>query len=162
MDADALLASLQRAVPGAQVERGPSIDAQATVFVAPADLPAVARALRDAPDLAFDFLAELTAVDYWPHAPRYELVYLLVSIANRQRLRMKVRLAPAGTLAGSAGRSAKLNTEPLELIVSIRKAEAEGLLTWNWIDTLAPALTEGKEIVPPGDTRAGACPAIVY
>ena len=37
-------------------------------------------------------LAELTAVDYWPREPRFELVYLLVSIAHRLRLRLKVRL----------------------------------------------------------------------
>ena len=92
MDSDALIASLQEAVPGAQIERAPSVDLQTTIFVAPADLTTVARALRDGPDLAFTLLAELTAVDYWPRAPRYELVYLLVSIAHRQRLRVRVRL----------------------------------------------------------------------
>ena len=93
MDSDALIASLQQAVPGARVERAPSVDAQPTIYVTREDLPAVARALRDTPDLAFGLLAELTAVDFWPRAPRYELVYLLVSIGNRQRLRMKVRLS---------------------------------------------------------------------
>jgi NADH-quinone oxidoreductase subunit C len=92
MDSDALIASLQQAVPGAQIERGPSVDAQTTLYVAREDVPAVARALRDAPDLAFDFLTELTAIDYWPREPRYEVVYLLVSIGHRQRLRVKVRL----------------------------------------------------------------------
>ena len=55
-------------------------------------MPALARALRDRPGLAFTLLAELTAVDFWPTEPRYELVYLLVSPTNRLRLRMKVRL----------------------------------------------------------------------
>jgi NADH-quinone oxidoreductase subunit C len=31
-------------------------------------------------------------VDYWPRAPRFELVCLLVSLAHRARLRVKVRL----------------------------------------------------------------------
>ncbi len=92
MDADGLIASLQQAVPDAQIERATSIDAQPTIVVAAGQLEPVARALRDVPDLAFAFLAELTAVDYWPREPRYEVVYLLVSIANRLRLRMKVRL----------------------------------------------------------------------
>jgi NADH-quinone oxidoreductase subunit C len=93
MDADALIAALQQAVPGAHLEPAPSIDLQTTMFVARDDLPAVARALLDLPELAYALLVELTAVDYWPREPRYEVVYLLVSIAHRRRLRLKVRLA---------------------------------------------------------------------
>jgi len=92
MDSDALIAALQLAVPGAHVERTPSIDLQTTVYVAGEQLEPVARALRDVPELGFALLIELTAVDYWPREPRYELVYLLVSIAHRHRLRMKVQL----------------------------------------------------------------------
>jgi len=92
MDADGLIASLQQAVPDVAIERATSMDAQPTFFVAPENLESVARALRDVPELSFAFLAELTAVDYWPREPRYEVVYILVSIANRLRLRMKVRL----------------------------------------------------------------------
>jgi NADH-quinone oxidoreductase subunit C len=93
MDADALVATLQAAVPEAQVERVPSLDLQTTVYASRDHLPALARALRDEPALGFDFLSELTAVDFWPKEPRYELVYVLVSLTNRMRLRMKVRLA---------------------------------------------------------------------
>ena len=92
MDADALVATLQEAVPGAQIEPAPSVDRHTTIHVSPDHLPALARALRDRPELAFTLLAELTAVDFWPKAPRFELVYILVSIAHRLRLRMKVRL----------------------------------------------------------------------
>jgi NADH-quinone oxidoreductase subunit C len=92
MDAAALIASLEQAAPGAQFESAPSIDLQPTVYVPRDALPAVARALHDRPELAFTFLAELTAVDFWPAEPRFEVVYILVSPANRQRLRMKVRL----------------------------------------------------------------------
>jgi NADH-quinone oxidoreductase subunit C len=52
----------------------------------------IARVLRDRPDFHFAFLAELTAVDFWQREPRFELVYILVSIEHRLRLRMKVRL----------------------------------------------------------------------
>jgi NADH-quinone oxidoreductase subunit C len=92
MDAAALVASLQHAVPGAQIESAPSVDPQTEVSVSRDALLPVARALRDTPELAFSFLAEITAVDFWPAEPRFELVYILVSIANRLRLRLKVRL----------------------------------------------------------------------
>ncbi len=95
MDHDAFLASLHQAIPDVQFESVPSVDLHTTVFVARDDVPGVARALRDHPDLAFAFLAELTATDYWPRDPRFELVYALVSIAHRRRMRMKVRLYAA-------------------------------------------------------------------
>jgi NADH-quinone oxidoreductase subunit C len=31
-------------------------------------------------------------VDVWPHEPRFELIYILVSLVHRRRLRMKVRV----------------------------------------------------------------------
>ena len=92
MDHDALVASLQQTIPGVAFEPAASIDRQATVYVPAADIHETARALRDHPDLAFAFLAELTAVDVWPREPRFEVVYLFVSLAHRQRLRLKVRL----------------------------------------------------------------------
>ena len=96
MDASALIAVLQDAVPGAQFEAAPSIDLQTTMYVTADALPAVAQALRDRGDLGFTLLAELTAVDLWPTEPRFELVYIVVSPANRLRLRLKVRLNAEG------------------------------------------------------------------
>jgi NADH-quinone oxidoreductase subunit C len=93
MDAETLVATLQAAVPGVQIESAPTIDLQTTIYASRDQVPALARALRDRPEFAFTFLAELTAVDFWPKEPRYEVVYVLVSMANRLRLRMKVRLA---------------------------------------------------------------------
>jgi NADH-quinone oxidoreductase subunit C len=92
MNHDALIASLAAAIPGMQLESAPSVDLHATVFVPRDEVPAVARALHDRPELAFAFLAELTAVDFWPREPRFELVYVLVSITHKRRLRLKVRL----------------------------------------------------------------------
>src|SRR5205823_11484278 len=37
-------------------------------------------------------LAELTAVDFWPREPRFELTYMLISLDHRQRIRLKVAL----------------------------------------------------------------------
>jgi NADH-quinone oxidoreductase subunit C len=92
MDNAALITLLQEAVPGAQLEDAPTIDLQPTIYASRDDVPALARALRDRPDLAFALLVELTAVDYWPREPRFELVYVFVSLEHRRRLRLKVRL----------------------------------------------------------------------
>jgi NADH-quinone oxidoreductase subunit C len=95
MDPTTIIASLQEAVPGARIDAAPSVDLQATIYVDRDDVPSITRALRDRPDLAFAFLAELTAVDIWPHEPRFELIYILVSLTHCRRLRMKVRLHDA-------------------------------------------------------------------
>ena len=92
MDAETLVATLQAAIPDAQIERAPSIDRQTAIYASRDAMPGLAQTLRDRPELAFDFLAELTAVDRWPTEPRFEVVYVLVSIANRLRLRIKLRL----------------------------------------------------------------------
>ena len=44
-------------------------------------------------DLAFTYLCDVTAVDWYPSEPRFEVVYHLLSMANKERLRFKVRLA---------------------------------------------------------------------
>jgi NADH-quinone oxidoreductase subunit C len=92
MDGSALLALLQQAAPGAALESAPSVDLNTTIYVSRDHVLDVARVLRDTPDLRFAFLAELTAVDVWPREPRFEVVYVLVSIEHRLRLRLKVRL----------------------------------------------------------------------
>jgi NADH-quinone oxidoreductase subunit C len=104
MNAPALLISLEQAVPGVVFEPAASVDLQTTVYVSSERVAEIAQALRDRPELRFAFLAELTAVDFWPREPRFELVYLLVSIEHRLRLRVKVRLPGAdphvGTVSG--------------------------------------------------------------
>src|SRR5262245_23605178 len=92
MDADAIIATLAQAVPGAAVEPAATVDRHATLYARRDDIPALAPALRDHPDLRFTVLAELTAIDFHPREPRFELVYVLVSIEHRRRLRLKVRL----------------------------------------------------------------------
>jgi len=39
-----------------------------------------------------DFLSDLTCADFYPRAPRFELVYHLLSIHQKERLRLKVKL----------------------------------------------------------------------
>jgi NADH-quinone oxidoreductase subunit C len=92
MDAPALAALLKDALPSAQIEAAPATDLQMNLIAGAADITAVLRQLRDRPELRFAFLSELTAVDYWPAEPRFELVYILVSIEHNRRVRVKVRL----------------------------------------------------------------------
>jgi NADH-quinone oxidoreductase subunit C len=97
MDSAAVIATLTPLVAGASFEVGKSID-MPTVYV-PADrLVETCRALRDAPSLRFTALIEVTAADYFPREPRYEVVYHLLSIPNRARLRVKVRVPGGGSL----------------------------------------------------------------
>lgn len=91
-DTSIVVSSLQQALPDVAIELVPSIDGHPTIYVPRDALIPVARALRDRDDLAFSLLVELTAVDFWPSEPRFEIVYMLVSIAHRRRLRMKIRL----------------------------------------------------------------------
>jgi len=49
------------------------------------------RALREDRALDYDFLSDITAVDYWKKKePRFEVVYQLISMARRRRLRVRV------------------------------------------------------------------------
>ncbi len=48
--------------------------------------------LKENPSCPMNFLADVTAVDWYPAEPRFELVYHLLSIPNKERLRLKVRV----------------------------------------------------------------------
>ena len=97
MDAAAIIDSLTPLVPGASYEAAASIDF-ATIYVTKEQLVATCLALREAPALRFNVLTEITAVDYLPRDPRFEVVYHLLSITHRRRLRLKVRVPIEGML----------------------------------------------------------------
>ena len=97
MTATEVIAALAPLVPGASFEEAPSVDF-ATIYV-PADrLVETCRALRDAETLRFTTIIEITAADYIPRQPRFEVVYHLLSIPRRKRLRLKVRVQDGSTL----------------------------------------------------------------
>jgi NADH-quinone oxidoreductase subunit C len=102
-DAPSLVEWLQGVLPGAQIEPAPTVDLHETIRIAGGNLHAVMEALRDRPEARFAFLAELTAIDLWPRAPRFDVLYLLVSLVHRRRLRVKV------ALAGDAARLATIS-----------------------------------------------------
>ncbi len=66
---------------------------QDTVVVVKSSILEVARFLKEDPNLRFNYLMDLTAVDYLNRRPRFEVVYHFFSVANRLRLRVK---APVG------------------------------------------------------------------
>jgi NADH-quinone oxidoreductase subunit C len=97
MDASAIIETLTPLVPGAAYEPAPSVDFT-TIYVPAAQLVESCRALRDTPALRFNVLLEVTAADYFPRDPRFEVVYHLLSTAGRRRLRLKVRVPDRGSV----------------------------------------------------------------
>jgi NADH-quinone oxidoreductase subunit C len=68
---------------------------ETTVLLSSGGLLRACRFLRDDPDLAFDLLGSVTAVDRLKlpeSSPRFEVVYHLYSLAHKRRLRLKVRV----------------------------------------------------------------------
>lgn len=63
---------------------------QHTITVNNSDLVDVLRELRDHPRTSFNQLVDVTAIDWLDkRTPRYEVVYFLYSIANKDRIRIK-------------------------------------------------------------------------
>ena len=97
MTASEIIATLAPLVPGASFEPVDRVD-NATLYV-PADrLVDTCRALHDADALRFTTIIEITAADYIPRQPRFEVVYHLLSITRRSHVRLKVRVADGATL----------------------------------------------------------------
>jgi NADH-quinone oxidoreductase subunit C len=64
-----------------------------TVRVKPDALVEMCTFLRDDPDCAFDFLSDISGVDYYPEEPRFGVNYHLTSTKFRRQLRLKVRVS---------------------------------------------------------------------
>lgn len=63
---------------------------QDTVIVSRSALVKLARFLKEEPELQYNYLMDLTAVDYFKRKPRFEVVYHFLSLKNRFRVRVKV------------------------------------------------------------------------
>jgi len=97
MDASSLVAVLRQAVPDAAIDAIDSGD-MPSIVVSREHLIAICGALRDHPMLQFNVLLEVTAADFLPRDPRFEVVYHLLSVPKRQRLRLKVRVGASGSV----------------------------------------------------------------
>ena len=80
-------ASLTDAIQGTALPQG-----DAVIFVAPDCLQKVAAFLKDDPSLKFDYLSDVSGVDYLneEREPRFEAVYLLYSIDHQHSIRVRV------------------------------------------------------------------------
>ena len=61
-----------------------------TIVVKPSEISRVCRHLKEEPELRYDFLSDLTAVDRLREHPRFEVVYHLYSLQFKRRVRLKV------------------------------------------------------------------------
>ena len=74
-------------VRGAKFDRN-----ELSIYVAADAIREACTVLRDAPELAYNFLSDITCVDWYPAEPRFEVIYHLLSISRKQRVRLKVQL----------------------------------------------------------------------
>src|SRR5690348_1988673 len=70
---------------------------ETTITVRPEAIAVVGQTLRDAPELRYDYLADITAVDWPEREPRFDVVYHLLSLPTRAVLRLKVRIGDEDT-----------------------------------------------------------------
>jgi NADH-quinone oxidoreductase subunit C len=75
------------AVEGAKFDRG-----ETSIYLERTALRDACLLLRDDPACAFNYLADVTCVDWYPAEPRLEVIYHLLSHSRKDRIRLKVRL----------------------------------------------------------------------
>ena len=63
-----------------------------TIYVDRSSIRGACAILKEDPSCPFNFLSDVTSVDWYPSEPRFEVVYHLLSIPNKERVRLKVRL----------------------------------------------------------------------
>jgi len=80
---------LQERVPGA-VRAVAEFRGDTVVTVRREDIVRAGEALRDDPELAFDMIIDLLGVDMYRPEERFEVVYNLYSLKNREYIRLKV------------------------------------------------------------------------
>ncbi len=82
-----LLAWNPQVVEGVKFDRD-----EMTIYVERSALREACVLLKEDPTCPFNALSDLTCVDWYPSEPRFELVYHLLSILNKERVRLKVKL----------------------------------------------------------------------
>ena len=88
-----------RAAFGDAIGRATLARGQTMVVVAAARLLEVMRWLKDTPGQGYNYLVDVTAVEYRDKERPFEVVYQLRSLERREDLRVKVELDPRGELA---------------------------------------------------------------
>jgi NADH-quinone oxidoreductase subunit C len=99
---NAAVKELRATMPEA-IEEVSSFRDQVTVRVFKERLVAVCTLLRDTPGLEFDFLTDLTAVDYPTRPKRFDVVLHLYSMTQNHLLRVKAAVAENETISTVSG-----------------------------------------------------------
>jgi NADH-quinone oxidoreductase subunit C len=77
-----------------QVVEGVKFDRdEMTIYVPREVIRQAAALLKDDSTCPFNYLSDITCVDWYPSEPRFEVVYHLLSIPHKERVRLKVRLS---------------------------------------------------------------------
>lgn len=91
MSETGLIAEVEAAFPG-KVKESHAHHADETIIIDREDSLSIFTVLKDDPQFAFNFLVDLTAVDFLGQEPRFEVVYHLYSLRLNHRLRVKIRI----------------------------------------------------------------------
>ena len=90
--------ALGKSFEGYKIERD-----EVCITVAKQDVVKILTYLRDTPDMMFRQLIDITAVDYPERAPRFEVVYFLLSLKYNTRLIVKVLVDEGESLPTATG-----------------------------------------------------------
>ena len=74
-----------------------------TLVVDPAKIVDICRFLKEDPEMGFDFLVDITGIHYLERVYSYEVIYHLLSLPRRRRLRLRTRLGEEGKIASVIG-----------------------------------------------------------
>src|SRR4051812_39970985 len=98
MDSQQIIDALRGSIPEGAVEVAAAADGMPAIYVVREHAVAVCTALRDLPALQFVFAPDITAVDYLPREPRFEVMMHLASLGvegfgdTPKRLRVKFKV----------------------------------------------------------------------
>ena len=95
LQSDAVLAALDTRFADALLDASVNFG-EVVLTVNPAMISAVCGALKR--DYGFNRLRSVTAADYWPLTPRFEVVYHLHYISANRRLRLKIKIGEGQTI----------------------------------------------------------------
>jgi NADH-quinone oxidoreductase subunit C len=84
------------AVLGAKFDRD-----EMSITVDRAQIREACALLRDHKEFPFNYLSDVTCVDWYPSEPRFEVIYQLLSIPKKERVRLKARLDGASPVVES-------------------------------------------------------------
>ncbi len=92
------LKKLQEKFP-ASVSEVKTFRDEISVTVQKKDIFEICKYLYSDPDLQYQMLIDLCGVDFFPEQPRFEVVYLLYSMKNKERLRLKIKVGDSESVS---------------------------------------------------------------